>query len=421
MKRPTVASLKKVTAENLANLGAERLAEILVSVAAARPELKRRLRMELAAEQGAEHLALEIDKRLGSLATSRSKVSWRQRPAFVRDLEALRVLIADRMATLDPPGALERMWRFLALARPIGRRVRDRDGEAAAVFARSASDLGGMLARHDPEPAGEALATALMQDPALWSEWLDPVVAVLPPQAASAALRRLSSAEGASSTWLPLLRRLADAAGDAHAYRATFTDAALRTPSAAAEVARRLLAAGDVEQAGEVLQAAVGKPGRGLIGKARPAEPDFDWEGVWIDYLERCGRTADAQAARWVSFERTLSAARAREFTTRLPDFEDVEAEQRAFAYAAAHSDFERGLAFLMAWPALPEAARMIETRGEEAAVAAEAAELWATRLRARHPKAARLLLRKAAAAALRRRDFAACERLTEEAEALGA
>src|SRR3977135_2363585 len=93
MKRPTPASLKKVTPENLAALGVERLAEILVAAAEARPELKRRLRMELAAEQGAEHLAPEIDKRLASLETSRGKISWRQRPAFVRDLDGLRMLI----------------------------------------------------------------------------------------------------------------------------------------------------------------------------------------------------------------------------------------------------------------------------------------------------------------------------------------
>src|SRR3954470_20452203 len=108
MKRPTPASLKKVTAENLAGLGAERLAEILAGVAAARPELKRRLRMELAAEQGADHLALEIDKRLASLEASRSRVSWRQRASFVRELDVLRGLITNRLATLDSAAALDR-------------------------------------------------------------------------------------------------------------------------------------------------------------------------------------------------------------------------------------------------------------------------------------------------------------------------
>jgi hypothetical protein len=117
MKLPTTASLKKVSPENLARLGAERLAEILVEAADTRPDLKRRLRMELAAEQGADHLALEIDKRLASLETSRGKVSWRKRASFVGDLDTLRTLISERLAGLDPAMALARMWLFMDLAR----------------------------------------------------------------------------------------------------------------------------------------------------------------------------------------------------------------------------------------------------------------------------------------------------------------
>ena len=50
----------------------------------------------------------------------------------------------------------------------------------------------------------------------------------------------------------------------------------------------------------------------------------------------------------------------------------------------------------------------------------AEHAELWAAKLAARRPAAAHTLLRQAAAAAFRRRDFATCDRLTASAEALG-
>ena len=73
---------------------------------------------------------------------------------------------------------------------------------------------------------------------------------------------------------------------------------------------------------------------------------------------------------------RTLSADRAKAFITRLSDFDDVEVEERAHAYAACHPDFQRGLQLLMDWPALPEAARMIQARPEEAAVVVSQAEL---------------------------------------------
>jgi hypothetical protein len=73
MKTPSIASLKKVTAENLAGLGADRLAEILVGVAETRPDLKGRLRMELAVEQEPGHLVAEIDKRLAAFEASRGR------------------------------------------------------------------------------------------------------------------------------------------------------------------------------------------------------------------------------------------------------------------------------------------------------------------------------------------------------------
>lgn len=422
MKRPTVASLKRVNTENLERLGAERLAEILVSVAATRPELKRRLRMELAADQGAEHLVLEIDKRLTSLASSKSKVSWRQRPSFVRDLEALRTLISGRLAELDPTGALDRLWLLMGLAPRLSTRVRDKDGQLAAVFERAADDIAAVARGVELDRAARGLVDALASDPARWTEWLETVLQAAPPELAGAALTLLASRADPVSAWLPLIRRLADAAGDVDAYRATYTDQALRSPSAAADVATRLLAAGRIEDAGRLLaSSAPAAPGRKLKPFSKPAEPDFDWETAWIDYLEQSGQGDAAQTARWASFERTLSAERARAFTRRLSDFDDVEAEERAFDHAARHADLLLALQFLIDWPALGHAARLIEARTDELSPSAEQAAEWAAKLRQRQPAAAHLLLRKAAAAAFRRRDFATCDRLTREADALAA
>src|ERR1700712_4745978 len=116
MKRPTVASRKTLTPENLAGLGADRLADILLAVAETRPDLKRRLRMEVAAGQGAEHLVPQIDKRLATLETSRGQVTWRQKPAVIRDLDALREMIVERLGALDRGAALDRLWLFLKTA-----------------------------------------------------------------------------------------------------------------------------------------------------------------------------------------------------------------------------------------------------------------------------------------------------------------
>jgi hypothetical protein len=422
MKRPTAASLKKVTPENLAALGVDRLAEILVAAAEARPELKRRLRMELAAEQGADHLAPEIDKRLASLETSRGKISWRQRPAFVRDLDGLRVLIVERLAGLDRAAARNRLWAFMGVARRVGGRVRDRDGSLAAVFDQAAQDLGRLLAEADAGRSAEALVDAIVQSPAVWAEWLPIVLAQASPALAEAALRRLSERRGAVAGWVTLIRQLADAASDPAAYRSTFTHKELQDPSVAAEVAQRMLAADRVAEAAALLEASrpvQGRDGRWSVGHGKAAEPDFDWETAWIEVLDRSGRGDEAQALRWTSFERTLAATRARDFTKRLADFEDVEAEGRAFAYAAKHADFQRALQFLMDWPALAEAARLIQARPDDIKVSDADAKLWAAKLQGRQPAAAHLLLRTAAAAAFRRRDFATCDRLSAEADAI--
>ncbi len=414
MKRPTAASRKKVTPENLAGLGAERLAAILAEVADSRPDLKRRLRMELAAEEGAEHLLVEIDKRLLALQTSRSRVSWRQRNAFVRELEGLRRLIVERLAELDRHAAVDRTFVFLAAARRVQSRVRDREGALAAVFDRAATSLGGLLVDGSSDLAGTRLADAVGDDPANWAEWLGSLAPDLPREVARAALLQIAEHAASSPALMRACRQLADAAGEVDAFRATYKPEALKTPEVAAEVGARLLTAGRLEEARAVLE-----EGRPDETSRTSAAAQFVWEDVWIEYLEASGQSEAAQVARWASFERTLSADRARAFVTRLSGFADVEAEERAFALAREFSDFAVALSFLMAWPALREAAELIEVRADEAILPPETAELWAGRLRPRYSVAAHTLLRKAAAAAFRRREFATCDRLTAEAEAI--
>jgi hypothetical protein len=415
MKRPTAASLKKLTAENLAGLGPVRLADILLDVAETRPDLKRRLRMEVAAEQGAEHLAPQIDKRLASVQTSRGKITWRQKPAVVRDLDALRGLIAERLAGLDRSAALDRIWLFLETASSVERRLRDRDGALSDVYVRAAGDLGRLLAEHDPQIGAHALIDAVAARPQAWGEWLPAALAGLPRAMAQTALQLALERQGRTPGWLTALRSLSDAAGDIQAFRATYTAEALATPGVAVEVARRFLAAQVVEEAGQVLRGAAPSPDR----RGRLPPPNFDWETAWIDYLAASGDAEAAQAVRWASFERTLDVERARAFVRQLDGFDDVEAENRAFALAASTESFQQGLSFLMAWPALPEASQMVQARESEAVVDAPEAEVWAAKLRRRYPAAAHSLLRRAAAAAFRRREFKLCDRLTEEAEAI--
>lgn len=416
MAKPSLASQKKVTAQNLAALGAERLAEILVEVAETRTDLKRRLRMELAAGLGPVHLAPEIDKRLAALETSRGQVTWRQKPAVLRDLDALRGLIANRLGVEAQDAALERLWRFLANHAQTARRLRDHDANFEAIYRDAAADLGALLAAHDPHLAANALVEAAGAAPQAWATWAPAALAPIAQTTAAIALTLAQAKSRSAPGWMVFIRHLADAAGDIAAYAETFGKAALTTPSVSVEVARRWLGVGRPAEAGAALRLAAPKP-KGLLG--RLAAPDFDWESAWIDYLDAAGDSDAAQAVRWASFQRTLEVSRAKAYVSRLSGFDDVEAESEVFALAAAHENFEKGLSVLIAWPALAEASAMVMARGRDARIDPEQAEAFAGKLRRRFPAAAERLLRGGAANAFRRGALKLSERLTQEAEAI--
>src|SRR4029077_873365 len=88
--------------------------------------------------------------------------------------------------------------------------------------------------------------------------------------------------------------------------------------------------------------------------------PDFEWEDVRIDVLGALGRADDAQAARWGCFERSLSSTHLRAYLKRLPDFADVEAEEKALNYAQRSQNLLQALSFLVSWAALVRAAHLV-------------------------------------------------------------
>src|SRR6516165_504095 len=151
-----MASKKTVTLQNLAALGAERLATILVDLAEADAEVKRRLRLELAAQVGGDSIAAEIGKRITALRKARSFIDWQKRRDFVKDLDLQRAMIVDRVAQTRADLALDLMWRFMDLAEPVINRVDDSNGSVGDVFQSACEDLGAIAAKAGPDPVGLA-------------------------------------------------------------------------------------------------------------------------------------------------------------------------------------------------------------------------------------------------------------------------
>ena len=183
------------------------------------------------------------------------------------------------------------------------------------------------------------------------------------------------------------LTEIADALGDVDGFAGRYSDEERVNPAIAAAIAERLLAA---DRASEALATLEGADGAFRQGGHWP-----DWQRVRIEVLDALGRSSDAQEDRWQAFERGLDAGYLRAHLKRLPDFDDIEAEERALGFVSRHSSFHQALAFLIDWPALERAAGLIMARTDEL----DGDHYWlltpaADALEQRHPLAATLVLR---------------------------
>ncbi len=411
-----MASTKPLNAANLERLGAARLATLLIEVATGDAGIKRRLRLALAGEAGADEAAHAIGKRLGTIAKSRSRIDWRKVKGVAGDLAAQHRAIVDLVAPRDPGAALDLLWRFVACAGPVYARSNDGSGRLAEVFDAATASLGpvAIAARIAPAALAERLFDAIRDDdgdmhdalvdalaPALGTaglEQLRTLVLAWQGEAAAVPSRTRPGSGGRGSfhpdqvearrrerVGRPLLRRLADALGDVDGYVAQHDAAARRSPMVAARIATRLLAADRADEALAVIEGAAG-------GDTGPA---VEWEQARLAVLEALGRHDEAQDYRRERFAATLDADHLRGFLKRLPDFEDFDAEQRALADARGHPDVHRALGFLIGWPALDRAAALVMARageidGDDYGVLTPAAEA----LEAKYPLAATVLLR---------------------------
>ncbi|MBU3969339.1 MAG: hypothetical protein KKG54_00915 [Alphaproteobacteria bacterium] len=401
-KRPTTAK-KSVSAANLAALGADRLADLLMEAGAADAALKRRLRMELAAEVGAADLAFEIDKRLVALGGSRARVSWRKRPALLNDLRSLLRIVVDRLCALDSRLALDRLVAWFDLYPGLAARVSDAKGELPLLFDAATAELAAVASAAGPDVAGPVLGDALSTRLDPWASWIGRGSAGLDPAVARCLLAGLPQGPRPTGRLALVVRKLADRAGDLDAWIRSIPDEDARKPEIGAGIARRLALAGRAGEGRAALEASrVDSAAKARWGRSADAgAPSDAWSAAEIAVLEAEGRLPEADEARWARFARTLSADDLRVLIARLPDFEDVEALDRAFEMAATHPDAMRGLAFLMAWPALREAAALAVDRAGEIRGGHDDLPLWVGRLVGRHPLAALILVRARARALL--------------------
>ena len=415
-----MASKSTLNAKNLEALGTERLAQLLIEISTGDAAAKRKLRLALAGAEGPREAAREITKRLTSIARARTFVNWQNRKALVKDLQTQRSAIMEQIAPHDPGEALALLWRFMGLATPVFERCDDSSGTVIDIFHQACADLGEVAkaAGAAPEALARQVLDALQDNgfgqydgligiiaPALGPEGVAHLKTLVeelgrtpvpvPPKSewqavgwGSGGTRYAHEMEerARQSTVEMALKDIADVQGDVDGFIAQYDPKTRKVPKIAAEIAQRLLAAG---RAGDAL----GFIERAEVDQARWIPPE--WQDARLAVLEALDRKDEAQAFRWACFEHDLSGEHLRAYLKRLPDFEDIGAEERAMAHAMAHPSLLHALQFFLDWPALDRAADLLEARHEEIdgdhyeylAPAAEA-------LSERHPLAATLVLR---------------------------
>jgi uncharacterized protein DUF6880 len=352
-----------LNAQNLEVLGAPRLAQLLIELSDGNATAKRRLKMELAGTRGTDALATEVRNRIATMARSRSFVDWQGIKDLANDLDTQRRAIIEKVAKADPKEALDLLWRLMALASSVFERCDDSSGRVIAVFHEACQNIGDVAQGANANPtalADQAFDALTRNDYGQFDE----LISVLSPALGQAGLEHLKrrmvdlsnqpvkkpaekdrvkigwSSSGPIyademaersrvSTVRLALMNIADALGDVDAFIAQYDPKTRKMPKIAAEIARRLLAAGRVEEAWQAIEAAEPRQRSGRWNWL-----DFAWEDARIDVLEALGRTEDAQAARWNCFERSLSSVHLRAYLKRLPDFDEIEVEKKALDYA---------------------------------------------------------------------------------------
>jgi hypothetical protein len=380
-----MASKRTLNASNLEVLGAAALAQLLIEVSSGNAVIQRRLR--LAAAEGAGGAAQEVRKRLAAIARATTFVDSRKRKALLADLQAQHEAICGPIAAADPALAFQLLVRFLDLADGIFERSSDTTGTLLGVFERALADLGPVAQAAALSP--EALAEQVLElNGANGYGQFDTLIPSVAPALGEPGLTLLQcwfEQHGGPDASVAL-RQIAEARGDVDAFLALFDAQQLGRPVVAAEVAQHLLQAGRAEQALALLD--------GAAANLTPWQA-LEWAEARIAALEQLGDRQQAQQQRWDLFTQSLSIPHLRAYLLRLDDFADVDAEERALQLAEQHPQPLLALQFLVHWPALPRAARLVINHGqiwdgEAFEVLTPAAE----RLSSAHPLAATILLR---------------------------
>jgi hypothetical protein len=382
MARKPALSIEALTA-----LGAAKLARLVLDEAERSAPFRKLVSAALAGRKGPDAIAGIIDRRLSALEKARGFIDWEKARAFRDDLAATVTVMSNELGEVSPVMAFDRLLRFIATHESVFERIDDSSGRVQDVYDQAITAAGAVtprLAQPDAAQLPARVMAALGNTSHGYLVEVARAVADHLPQetlrAWDADLGARQSAQEAKahrnhgsnvSQYREIRQIIAEKLGDLDGLIAL---EAKKHPNLqdTIGVAARLLEAGRAQEALDWIRRPTSRRIAYLSAEnlADGMGPDNDpfWRRTSVEakILEALGKKVDAQALRWSAFETSLDAGILREYIAALPDFEDFATLDRAFAHAFSSRHIYNALAFLVEWPRLDLAARLVIARRSE-------------------------------------------------------
>lgn len=376
-----------MTLETLTALGAGKLAQLALDEAERNPAFRKLVKAAVAGQKGPEEVGKIVDRRLAALEKARSFIDWQKERAFRDDLAAIVAVMSSELGPAAPAMAIQRLLRFLATFNKVAERVDDSSGRVQNVYADACDSIGVLAPKLSPDETArlpeQIMAAVGDNDYGHLAAVANAVIPHLPDeilQRWDADLGKRQQAKAAtpgdrskvwSSTRLAEIRQLiARRLGNLDGLIAM---EATKHPNLqdTVAIATLLLEAGRASEALEWVRRNSSRPAiymsRANLADGRGAVADPVNERVVAEarILEALDQKDAAQALRWSAFEATFDPDMLRAYVAALPDFEEFDALDRAFAHALGSEHIYNALLFLHEWPRSDLAGQLVRAHAE--------------------------------------------------------
>src|SRR5258708_4539158 len=152
---------RKITIEALTEVGAHKLAELLIAEAPRNRQLKQAIDLAMSSKDGPVSLGAAVRKRLAGFVKSRSMPSYERGREIIVELDGLRGMIVENIGVENPRLALDLLWELIELHPSILEFIDDSSGYVGEVFSNACDDLGPLSERVSVDP--DALAALVFQ------------------------------------------------------------------------------------------------------------------------------------------------------------------------------------------------------------------------------------------------------------------